>query len=406
MALRADGRPRAYRADRVFDGEHLRPEGSLVLVRDGLVVGVEPTGTEVPAEFELIKRPGTTLVPGLVDCHVHLCADGEPDALGSNAVLTPAERESVVRRSLGRQLAAGVTTVRDLGDHRYAVVDRPAGADEPTVVASGPPITTPGGHCAAMGGVAAGEAALVRAVTERAERDVHLVKIIVSGGAMTLGSDLLALQYTEHEVALVVRVAHRLGLPVTAHAHSVESVAVSIGAGVDGIEHCTCLTARGIETPPDIVTGLVTRGIAVCPTFGRVPDIGPSPQLLAVMARTGMSMADRFAQVGALYSAGVTVVSGTDAGIHPGKPHGVLPYAVVDLVKGGLSPSAALRTATSTAARVCGLGHRKGRIAAGLDADLVFVHGDPTTDIASLTRVAEVVLGGVPVTDGRPPERS
>jgi hypothetical protein len=133
MALPGDGRPRAYGADRVFDGEHLRPEGSLVLVRDGRVVGVEPPGAEVPAEFELIERRGTTLLPGLIDGHVHLCADGEPDAFDIAAARTPAERETVVRRSLHRQLAAGVTTVRDLGDDRYAVVDRPAGVGEPTV---------------------------------------------------------------------------------------------------------------------------------------------------------------------------------------------------------------------------------------------------------------------------------
>jgi imidazolonepropionase-like amidohydrolase len=399
-------RPRAYRVDRLFDGNQVRSDGGLVLVVGTRIVAVESYNAPVPSEFEVAEWPGATLLPGLIDCHVHLCAGAEPDALDRDADRSSLEREVVIRRALHDQVLAGVTTVRDLGDHRYAVIARTPRDNEPTVLGSGPPVTTPGGHCAAMGGVAAGRSGLSRAVVERAAHGVAVVKVIVSGGAMTRGSELLAQQYTAEEVAFVVHQAHRLGLPVTAHAHSLESVEVSVAAGVDGIEHCTCLTKRGVRTPPGLVARLVRQRIAVCPTFGRAPDVPPSPQMVEVTERTGMTMSDRYAQVAELHAAGVNIVSGSDAGIHPGKPHGVLAYAVAELVEAGLSTIAALQTATSAAARACGVESRKGQIAPGFEADLLFVGGDPTMNIADLRQVRAVVLRGVLVSNDRQQNRA
>ena len=266
-----DAGPRAYRVDRAFDGEAMITGGALILVEGARITAVEPGGTPTPTGFTEIALPGATALPGLVNTHVHLCAGDELDALSLDTRRSPDEREAVIRKSLAAQLTAGTTTVRDLGDTAYAVVDRTPQPGEPRVVASGPPITTPGGHCAAMGGAAAGPAALERAVAERAEHGVRVVKIIVSGGAMTAGSDLLALQFVREEVALVVREAHRVGLAVTAHAHSLGSAEVCVDAGVDGIEHFTCLTERGVVTPDALVEGVLGIGIVVGPTFGRLP---------------------------------------------------------------------------------------------------------------------------------------
>ena len=212
-----------------------------------------------------------------------------------------------------------------------------------------------------MGGEANGTAALRALVAERNERGAQTVKTVVSGGAMTAGSDLLGLQFGLDEVRLVVEEAHRLGLAVTAHAHSVPSVEVCVAAGVDGIEHCTCLTAWGIHTPPALIDALAARGIQVCPTFGRLPGLPPSPQAIEVMRRTGMTLQARFEQVGALFAAGgVPILGGSDAGIHPAKPHGVLAYSVAELAQSGLPVAAALASATSAAANVCGLGGSRG----------------------------------------------
>jgi imidazolonepropionase-like amidohydrolase len=395
-------------AGRAFDGSRFLPGGAQVLVDGGRIMAVEPHGSPDPGGWPVIEHPGGTVLPGLIDTHVHLVGGGEPDALALDASRSGPEREQVIRRSLRQQVEQGVTAVRDLGDTRWAVLDREAQDGEPSVVASGPPITSPGGHCAAMGGAASGAPALRALVAQRHERGAQVVKIMVSGGAMTAGSDLLELQFGPDEVRLVVAEAHRRGLPVTAHAHSVPSVEVCAAAGVDGIEHCTCLTARGIHTPLALTDALAARGIRVCPTLGRLPGLPRSPQAIEVMRRTGMTLQARFEQVGTLFAAGVPILAGSDAGIHPAKPHGVLAYSVAELVQSGLPVAAALAAATSAAADVCGLGGSRGRLRPGMAADLLVVQGDLAEEVAALTRPRLVVLRGraIPLSDGGPPAPS
>lgn len=395
-------------AGHAFDGSRFLAGGAQVLVDSGLIVAVGPQHSPYPGGWPVIDRPSGTVLPGLIDTHVHLVGGGEPDALALDAGRSGAEREQVIRRSLQQHLEQGVTTVRDLGDTRWAVLDREAQDGEPSVVGSGPPITSPGGHCAAMGGEASGAAALGALVAELHERGAQAVKIVVSGGAMTAGSDLLELQFGLDDVRLVVEEGHRRGLAVTAHAHSMPSVEVCVAAGVDGIEHCTCLTARGIHTPPTLIDALAARGIQVCPTFGRLPGLPPSPQAIEVMRRTGMTLQARFEQVGTLFAAGVAILAGSDAGIHPAKPHGVLAHSVAELVQSGLPVAAALAAATSAAADVCGLGSRRGRLRPGMAADLLVVEGDLAEDVAALTRPRLVVLHGraIPLSGGAPPARS
>lgn len=397
-----------YRAGRCFDGERMLAGGALVLVRGERIAGVLPADAPVPAGVDVHEHPGATLMPGMIDAHVHLCADGSAGALERDPARSPGEREAVIEEALRSHLRAGVTAVRDLGDHHWAVAQRGTRAGEPTVVASGPPITTWNGHCASMGGEAAGPSQLRRAVAERAERRVDVVKIVVSGGAMTAGSDLLSLQYGQEDVALVVREAHAAGLPVTAHAHSLASVDLCVAAGVDGIEHATCLTRDGLVSPPGTIRELAVRAIAVCPTLGRLPGSSPSEQAVEVARRTGWSLDGRLRQVGDLHRGGVNLISGSDAGIHPGKPHGGLAHAVAELVTAGVPVLQALASATSGAADACGLGARTGRLRPGMDADLLVVDGDPSADVTGLTRLRAVVSRGhrVPIRGAAPPPRS
>src|SRR5262245_26848313 len=146
------------RAGRAFDGERVMPGGALVLLDGDGIVGVEPGSAPAPEGCEVLEALGGTVLPGLVDAHVHLCADGTDGSL--DRIGEPGEdaMAAVIGESLRRHLAAGVTTVRDLGDRRFAVLDwrSPAhgGGVYPAVVAAGPPITSVGGHCANMGGEA------------------------------------------------------------------------------------------------------------------------------------------------------------------------------------------------------------------------------------------------------------
>ena len=144
---------------RLFDGERVTRDGAVVMVDEARVLDVVPRGTPVPAGCAVTRFPDATLLPGLIDTHVHLCGDSGPGALDRLAEFDDAELATIIERALGTHLATGVTTVRDLGDRRGAVLDwRDRNRDNttlPAVLGSGPPITSPRGHCWNMGGEAA-----------------------------------------------------------------------------------------------------------------------------------------------------------------------------------------------------------------------------------------------------------
>lgn len=391
----------AIRAPRAFDGARAVEGGATVMINAGKIVGVEPAGIDLPDGTILIDHPDATILPGLIDSHVHLCADSIDGALDRLETYDDAQLDEVIDAALQRQLAAGVTTVRDLGDRRYAVVDRrDAGGEEvrPTIVASGPPITSVRGHCWNMGGEAAGVQALRLAVRERVDRGVDVIKIMASGGLLTLGTDATATQFSDDELEAIVVEAHAAGLPVTAHAHARAAVEQVVRAGVDGIEHCSCLTATGVDAPVELLDRIAAQQIAVCPTLGIDPEIGPPPRVLELLTRMGVSRDDLLADVARFHASGVLLVGGSDAGISTGKPHGILAEALVEAA--GCMPAAAvLAGATSIAARTCGLDDTKGRLRPGYDADLVVVDGDPLADMTDIRRVRQVVLAGSVVGD-------
>ena len=378
------------------------PGGALVLVDDGRIAGVEPGAVPAPEDCQVLDVPGGTVLPGLVDAHVHLCADGTDGTLDRIGEAGQDAMAAVIEQSLRHHLAAGVTTVRDLGDRRFAVLDwrssARGGGVYPAVVAAGPPITSVGGHCANMGGEAAGPGQLRAAVRVRAERGVDVVKIMTSGGFATTGTQVMLGQFTLEELRVVVGEAHAAGLPVTAHAHGLPAVHMAMAAGADGIEHCSFLTDKGPLQSEQDLARLAEAGTAVCPTPGMAGTPEPTPNAAALLAKLGMTfeqvMEMNKRRVGQMHAAGVRVVSGSDGGIAAAKPHGLLPVSVAFLVEGGVSTVAALTSATALAAAACGLGDRKSRLRAGYDADLLVVDGDPVADIGALARPAAVLAGG------------
>jgi len=375
-------------ARRLLDGtaEHLHHDATIV-IEDARIARVE-TGVPAPDGAQIVE----TVLPGLVDGHVHLAFDASPDPVATLDARDDAAAFAAMTAAARYAVKGGITTVRDLGDRGYLSLGlRDAAANDPslpTIVAAGPPITTPGGHCHFLGGAAEGVDGVRAAVRQHAERGVDVIKIMASGGNLTPGSRPEVPQYELAELRAAVDEAHRLGLPVVAHAHGRQAIADALAAGVDGLEHVTFMTADGVDDIPDDLLAALAAGPVIGVTLGVVPGNAPLPAMAARLPKL-------VANLRRLCEAGATVIPGTDAGVSPGKPHDVLRYAIGNLAQIGLTPAAALRAATSGAATACGLGERKGRVAAGYDADLLIVDGDPLTDPEALHRIHAVYVRGV-----------
>ena len=387
------GRLTVLRAAWLFDGtSSALIRDPVVVIEDSTILGVG-SGGRAPEHGTLIDLPAATLLPGLIDTHVHLAFDASADPVASLAGRQDGEVMEAMARAGQAALRGGITTVRDLGDRGYLSLGLRGRTDLPTIVAAGPPITTPGGHCHYLGGTAAPTIEGVRAaVRERAARAVDVIKIMASGGNLTPGSRQDLAQFPPEVSGAAVDEAHRLGLPVIAHAHAVDAIADAVAAGVDGLEHVTFWTEDGVDAPAHLIQLIADQRIVVGATIGTVPvpDAVLPPAVAARIPRIAEAMRR-------LHEAGAPMVAGTDAGIAPVKPHDVVRHAPAMLRQLGFGQAEALRTITSAAAAVCGLGHRKGRIAPGFDADILAVEGDPISDPEALHRIRAVYARGTVV---------
>ncbi|WP_432142970.1 amidohydrolase family protein [Streptomyces sp. bgisy084] len=383
----------AVRAARLFDGYALREGRPLVLIEGSRIAGVDMTGAAPSADLRVLDLGDATLLPGLIDSHVHLAFD--PDDRSKQAMAEEADQTTLtrMRHNAGQQLRAGVMTVRDLGDRRFLALslrDRYTAGTErgPEVVAAGPPLTRTRGHCWYLGGEADGSTALEAAVEERVARGVDVVKVMATGGVTTPGWGPHQSQYTREELAAVTRVAHAHGRPVTAHAHGRQGMADAVAAGVDGIEHASFFTEDGVEPDWKTVEAVVEAGIFIGATEAWLPTgTMVAPHMAERVERRGANFAR-------MHREGARLVCCSDAGAGPRKPHGVLPYGIIHFGSLGLTNAEALASATSLAAEACGLADRKGRIAAGYDADLIAVPGNPLHRLDTLLDIRTVIRAG------------
>ncbi|MFG2972882.1 amidohydrolase family protein [Streptomyces sp. NPDC048331] len=366
-----------------------------VLYDGGRIVAAGPrTEVEAQAGPDVPRSafPDGTLLPGLIDSHVHLALDAGPDPVACLQAASDAELYAGMAERAGRLLATGVTTARDLGDRGGLAVrlrdEIAAGhVPGPRLLSAGTPVTVPGGHCWFMGGEVEGVDAIRAAIRRNAAAGVDLIKVMATGGGITKGGPpSWQAQFTPVELASIVAEARRLGLPVAAHAHGTEGIAAAVAAGVDTIEHCTWMGRTGFDVREDLVDAIAARGIAVCPAA--------SPDWRGFAERFGRERAEEmFGRLRWMAERGVRLLPGTDAGV----PHAVFDGFVSSLEffgHIGLDPAEILDLATTGAARALGIDGDTGRLAPGLRADLLVVDGDPLTDLAALRAVRMVVAGG------------
>lgn len=399
---------RVIRAAQAFDGIQFLYGGVTVVVDGDRIADVHPGRVDLPDSAEVTEYDGTVL-PGLFDCHTHLVADSTFGGLERVGMMTDEAIDMVIMESLRAHAAAGVTTVRDLGDRGYRTLAFRMHPGLPRIVASGPPITTPGGHCHFLGGAVDGD--IRAAVGQRAERGVDVVKVMASGGFATPGTDQLGAQFTVPELTALVDGAHRAGLPIVAHAHSLTGMQHALAAGVDGIEHFSGLSSEGgVQIDDDLLNDVARRGVVVDLTTGNDRSLHalmptPPPPVAALMARFGVASFDEFyaTRIGLftrLREHGVAVVAGVDSGMAPTKRHGNAWRAVGEMVEAGYPSTEALATATSLAADACGLAGETGRLAQGYSADVLVVDGDLSSDITALSSPRDVLIRGTRVALG------
>jgi imidazolonepropionase-like amidohydrolase len=382
------------RATRVFDGERLLDGPHEVRVEDGRITAVLPfrgTGENVSTDFD-----DATVLPGLVDAHVHLSFDASPDVAALARTDTPATAALRSAMNACRHLAAGVSAVRDLGSPQGIVIDvaravgTPLLPTAPTIMAAGQVLTITGGHGYFMGMEVDGTDAVRRGARAEIKRGARALKVIATGGVITEQGTPGAAAMSPYELSAAVEEAHKVGLRVAAHAHGTEGIKNALRAGVDTIEHASYLDDEAIELFLEGDAWMVSTLIA---SERLMPHLDDPAMPAHVRDKIRDHTSQEAASLERAIMAGVRIAAGTDAGTGY-NPHGGLPEQVALLGNHGMTPEQALAAATWDSAHAIGLAEMHGKIAVGRRADLLVVNGDPFADLAALRNVRAVYLGG------------
>jgi imidazolonepropionase-like amidohydrolase len=375
----------------LFDGRSMRTKAG-VLVSSGEIawVGAHARAPKIAHAAHQVDGRSSTLLPGLIDCHVHLCFDGSADFAGEAAALTDTLAALKAMKNAARHLEAGVTSVRDLGGWKSSVIEVGAAIERrmipgPRVVAAGQALTNTGGHGHNMGVArqvdGADEARM--AVREEIHAGARAIKLMVTGSVLTPGF----IAFTTEELEAAVDEAHTWGRRVAAHARGAAGIMQAVLAGIDSIEH-------GLQIDAETARLMKESGTFHVPTISAIRGIVEHlDEVPAYAVEKATSLAaqhhDAFRRA---VRAGVRHACGTDAGT-PFNPHGNAPHEIVSMVEWGMTPLKALQAATSNAAELLGLPD-VGSVKAGMAADLVLYDEDPLEEIAALLQPVMVMKAG------------
>jgi imidazolonepropionase-like amidohydrolase len=399
------------RAGRLLDviaGEVLR--GQVVTIRGERIDAVEPDTGAYAAGAHVLDLSDHTVLPGLIDCHAHLIGEIEGGHGYAALVQRTAAQEALTGvRNARDTVLAGFTSVRDVGTFRafvdVALRDAIEAGDVlgPRMLCAGAYVTSSGGGGDVTGlapdvdavvprelrfGVANSVDEVRRVVREILHGGADFIKVIATGAVLTEGTVPSAPEFSEAEIRAAVEEAALYETHVAAHAHGAEGIKRAIRAGVRSIEHGSLMDDESIVLMAEHGTYLVADVWMGDWTIEQGEREGWSPNVMRKLRETTDVQREGFAKA---VEAGVRIAFGTDSGTYP---HGMNAHQFATMVKLGMSPIEAIRSATLVAAELLGWRDRVGAIEPGLFADLVAVRGDALSDVGLLTDVDVVMKGG------------
>jgi imidazolonepropionase-like amidohydrolase len=376
----------------------------IIIVRGERIVAIgAPGAVQTPADAVLIDLSHSTVLPGLIDVHVHLTANPQDGGANSLTISVPQEAISGVANAR-KTLLAGFTTVRNVGAGGFTDVAlrnaiNKGEVEGPRMQVSGPPLGATGGHADENllpwefhfkdEGIADGPWELRAKVRQNLKYGADLIKFMGSGGVLSHGDSVGGQQLSQEEMNAIVEEAHMWGKRVAVHDHGTEAIKTAIRAGADTIEHASLIDDEGIRMAKAKGTWLDM-------------DVYDDDYILAEGAKNGVEPAsmDKERQIGRLqrenfrkaFLAGCKMGFATDAGVYP---HGWNAKQLKTMTVWGMTPMQAIQAATVSGAEIMGWGDRVGRLAPGYYADIIAVDGDPIADITLMQTVVFVMKDGM-----------
>jgi imidazolonepropionase-like amidohydrolase len=394
-------------AGRLIDTENGRVlRNQMILVEDGKIKAIgaksEIEGLDLPDSIERIDLSDHTVMPGLMDSHVHLVGNSDLHGYGRLKQSTPSAAIYGVYNAK-KTLMAGFTTVRNLGAPGYADIDLMNAVDEgvvpgPRIIPAGPSIGITGGHCdnnllpfedgVVSEGVADGPWAVRAKVRQNNKYGAKVIKFCGTGGVLSKGTKIGAQQYSFEEMKAIVDEAELLGLEVAVHAHGAEGITTAIRAGVNSVEHASFITDNAIKLAKKNGTYLSMDIYVSDFILSEGEAAGILEESLAKERVVGKMQRERFQ---AAVKAGVNIAYGTDAGVYT---HGLNGKQMAYMVDWGMTPMKAIQAATINNANLFGVAETSGSLSVGKFADIIAVDGNPLEDMGELEDVDFVMKGG------------
>ena len=375
----------------------------LIVVRNNVIEAIgDANRINIPSGAIEIDLSNSTILPGLIDAHVHLTSDASIN--GYDSLSRSSIRNALYGTySAGLTLRSGFTTVRNVGAVAYgdvalrdSIVDGEVAG--PRMIVAGQSLGITGGHCDNnllpaeydfnAGGVADGPWAVRQKVRENNKYSADLIKFCATGGVMSKGTSLGAQQFTQEEMNAIVDEAHTLGMKVAAHAHGTNGIQAAIRAGVDSVEHASILDDETIRLALEYGTALVMDIYVSNYILETGAEVGMLEESLAKEREVGQVQRESFQRA---HAAGVNIVFGSDAGVYP---HGLNGRQFSKMVEFGMSPMQAIQAATLKAAALLGLENQVGTLNEGAYADLIAVQGNPLENVSLLENIGFVMKDG------------